>query len=105
MTIPRTPIPEGPVSTVRGRWQAPALTWLTRVLLVVAVASAVVPGRGGTVLAVGVVGVVVATPLLRVGWLVLRWTQERDWRFVVLGLALLAVVGIGAGLAAAGVGS
>jgi len=48
--------------------------------------------------------VVSATPLLRVTWLIFRWSEERDWRFVVLGVALLGVVGLGALLALAGVG-
>ena len=52
-----------------------------------------------------VVVAVVSVPLLRVGWLVHRWRQERDGRFVAIGLALLAVVAAGAALAALGVGS
>ena len=99
------PIPAGTVSTIRGRWQGPALTWLTRVVFVVAIVAALAPGAAGVALATVAVTAVVATPLLRVGWLVFRWRQEEDWRFVGAGLGLLLVVAIGALLAALGVGS
>ncbi len=100
----RTPIPPGVVSRVRGRWQRPVLTWTTRALLVVALVSVVVPDPARTVLAVAVVAAVVAAPLLRVAWLVLRWTHEHDRRFAVAGTGLLAVIGLGGTLAALGVG-
>jgi hypothetical protein len=93
MSEPRAPIPAGQVSTVRGRWQAPALTWVTRTVIALGLLAAVVPDP------------VIATPLLRVAWLVHRWRQERDRRFVGFGLGLLAVIAVGAGLAALGVGS
>ena len=104
MSEARAPIPAGPVSTIRGRWQAPGLTWLTRVVLVVAALSAVAPDPIAPVMAGTAVAAVIATPLVRVAWLVLRWAQEEDWRFVLAGLGLLAVVGLGAGLAALGGG-
>ncbi len=102
---PRQPIPAGAVSTVRGRLQGPALTWVTRVVIVAGLVSAVLPDPAGDVVATAVVAAVVAVPLLRVAWLVFRWRQEHDARFVRMGLALLAVVGVGALLAAVGVGS
>lgn len=34
----------------------------------------------------------VATPLVRVGWLVQRWARLGDWRFAAVGTALLGVV-------------
>jgi len=101
----REPIPSGRVSTIRGRWQAPALAWTTRAVIVAGLLSAVLPGQAGITVATAVVTAIIAAPLLRVVWLVHRWRQERDRRFVALGLALLAVVGIGAGLAALGVGA
>lgn len=101
---PRTPIPEGAVSTIRGRWQRPALAWTTRVVIALGLLSAVLPHRASTAVATVVVASVVATPLLRVAWLVHRWRQERDGRFVAAGVLLLAVVGLGAVLAALGVG-
>jgi 4-hydroxybenzoate polyprenyltransferase len=102
---PRPPIPGGQVSTIRGRWQAPALTWTTRVVLVAGLVSVVLPDVAGIAVATAVVAVVIATPLLRVAWLVWRWHQEHDQRFVSIGLVLLAVIGAGAALAALGVGS
>ena len=98
-------IPEGTVSTIRGRWQGPGLTWLTRVVFVIAVVGALAPGATGIALATTAVVAVVATPLLRVAWLVFRWMQEDDWRFVCAGIGLLLVVAVGALLAALGVGS
>jgi len=84
------------VSTIRGRWQAPVLTRVAQVMFVLAVVGMLVPAAIGSVLAVAVVGAVIAIPLLRVCWLVFRWWQERDTRFAVIGLALLAVVAFGA---------
>jgi 4-hydroxybenzoate polyprenyltransferase len=85
-----------PVSTIRGRWQIPALTWVTRVLLVVATIGAFVPSVVGSAIQTAVVATAVAVPLLRVAWLIHRWRQERDWVFFRLGLALLCVIGAGA---------
>lgn len=100
----RAPIPPGTVSTVRGHWQAPALSWTTRVVIAAGVLGVVLPGPGGIALSTVVVAAVVATPLLRVVWLVHRWRQEGDGRFVALAAGLLAVVAVGAALAALGVG-
>jgi uncharacterized membrane protein len=47
------------------------------------------------------IGLIIATPLLRVVWLVYRWAQEKDTRFVLTGVLLLAVVAVGAIVAAA----
>lgn len=100
----RAPIPAGRVSTIRGHYQAPGLTWLTRIVIVAGVLGAVLPGAAGIAVATAAVGAVMAAPLLRVAWLVFRWTQERDRRFIGVGLALLGVVALGATLAALGVG-
>ena len=100
----RDPIPSGSVSSIRGRVQAPALTWLTRAVVVVGVLGAVLPGDAGIGVATAAVGAVVAAPLLRVLWLVFRWSQEDDRRFIAVGLGLLGVIGLGARLSALGVG-
>ncbi len=105
MTGLRTPIPEGAVSTIRGRIQAPVLIWLTRVVMVIGVVGAVLPGEAGIAVATAAVGAVTAAPLVRVAWLVFRWWQERDRRFIAVGLALLTVVLVGAVLSALGVGT
>lgn len=94
----------GAVSTIRGRWQAPALTWVTRVVIVLGVASAVVPDAVAVALATAAVATIVAAPVVRVAWLVFRWWQERDRRFMATGAALLVVVAAGAVLAALGAG-
>ena len=92
------------VSTIRGRYQAPGLTWLTRLVIVAGVLGALLPGAAGIAVATAAVAAVVAAPLVRVAWLTFRWTQEDDRRFVTLGVALLTVVAAGAALAAAGIG-
>lgn len=104
MTGGREPIPPGTVSTIRGRYQRPALTSLTWAVVVAGLVSAVLPGPARIAVATGAVVAVVAAPLLRVAWLVHRWSQEHDRRFQLLGVALLAVVAAGAALSAAGVG-
>lgn len=105
MTAARSPIPGGTVSQISGRFQAPALSWLTRVVLVLSLVGGLLGGSVGRLVATAAVAAIVATPLLRLAWLILRWTQERDRRFVVTGSALLAVVALGGALAALGVGS
>jgi hypothetical protein len=37
---------------------------------------------------------VVATPIVRIAWLVVWWWRERDALFVFIGVLLLAVVGL-----------
>ena len=64
-------------------------------LFVLAGVGIVVPGTGGTVAAGAAIAVVTATPLLRVVWVIIRLFQERDHRFVYVGLALLSVVTLG----------
>lgn len=105
MSAAREPIPAGTVSTIRGRIQAPALTWLTRLVVVVGVLGTVVPGDAGIAVATVAVSAVIAAPLVRVMWLVFRWTQERDRRFILVGTGLLAVIAAGAVLSALGVGN
>ena len=104
MTQDREPIPPGRVSTVRGRWQGPALTWLTRVVIVLALVGGLLGGRVGNGLAVAAVAAVIGIPIARVVWLIGRWHHEHDTRFVLAGIALLVTIGAGAFLAALGVG-
>lgn len=105
MTAARSPIPGGTVSRIRGRFQGPGLTWLTRVVLVLSLCGGLIGGPFGRALAVAAVGAIMVTPLIRVAWLILRWSQERDRRFVLTGAALLMVVAIGGTLAALGIGT
>lgn len=100
----REPVPAGRVSIITGRWQRPALTWVTRIVLLLCILAGAIAGESGDTLALVAVVTVIATPLLRVAWLVFRWIQERDARFAAAGIGLLVVVATGAVLAALGVG-
>ena len=104
MTDVREPIPPGVVSTIRGRWQTPALTIVTWFTLILSMVAVVLAGPVGDAVGAVVVAAIVATPLLRVAWLAFRWWQEGDGRFVRTALALLAVVASGGVLTIAGVG-
>lgn len=104
MTAERVSVPAGVVSQIRGRWQIPALTWLIRVVLVIAVLGGLVDHPAGRFLAGASVAAIVAAPLLRLAWLVFRWVQEGDRRFVGVGLGVMVVVAGGGVLAALGVG-
>lgn len=96
----RAPVPHGRVSTIRGYWQAPALTMVTVSVLAMSIAGVALPNSIGRALSGTSVAVVVATPILRVAWLVFRWWQERDRRFILIGMGLLLVAATGAMLAA-----
>ncbi len=91
-----------PVSIIKGRRQRPALRVISIGAWVLAGIGAL--SHGGWFFAAGVsaITLVVATPLLRVGWLILRWCQERDWRFAWMGMALLAVIAMAGLVALAG---
>lgn len=95
----REPIPAGRVSRVRGRWQRPALRAATGLALLLAVVALLVPGGVGERVAGAAVAVVLAGPLVRVAWLVLRWRHEHDRRFVAAGLGVLAIIATGTALA------
>lgn len=95
---------DAPISIVTGRRQARALRTITVLALVTAGTSLVAPPPLDRGLAVAALGVVMATPVLRVVWLIFRWAQERDTRFVALGTALIAVIAMGALASALGLG-
>ena len=78
---------------------AGGLWWAVVVAAGLAAVGLAVPGRLGVAVAVAAVAVVVASPLLRVLWLVVAWWRHDDRRFVLVGLALLGVVAAGAGIA------
>lgn len=67
------------------------------VLAVPSVASDAVWARW---LGVGAVVVLVAAPLIRVGWLVGGWWHQGDRRFAAAGVVLLSIVAAGALIAA-----
>jgi hypothetical protein len=71
----------------------------TAAALVLGVLGAVLPGDAGTATATAAVGVVAGVPLVRVAWLAARWARKGDVRFAGLAVALLAVIGLGVGIA------
>lgn len=75
---------------------ATGLQGATVAAFVLAVLAMAVPDPGGHGLGVAVVVLLVAAPLLRVVGLVVRWWSEGDRRFVLVGIGLLAIVGVGA---------
>ncbi len=74
----------------------PLMLIATIAALLLAVIGAVVDGRVGTVAAGLAVGVIVATPLLRVVIVGVHWLRIGDRRFAMTAIALLSVVGLGA---------
>ena len=79
---------------------AQALRGATIATFVLAIVG-LTPGRVGDVAGAIAVGMVVAAPLLRVLWLMIRWARARDARFAAMAAALLVIVLGGAALAAA----
>lgn len=90
------------ISRVTGRRQGPALRRAT----IIAWALAGIGTLGGAqpFATAGVVAIalVIGAPLLRVGWLMFCWTQERDWRFVWAAAALFGVIAVAGLVALAG---
>lgn len=48
---------------------------------------------------VAMVVVLIAAPIGRIGWLLVRWLRRGDWRFAGAAVALLAVMGVALALA------
>ena len=86
------------MSTERVRYERIiwALRFSTRVALVAALVATVLPGQMGRDAGAVAVGLVIAAPLLRVGWLALRWWRWGDRGFSAVATSLLGIVGIGA---------
>lgn len=76
-----------------------ALWWVVVIAAGLAALGLALPGRVGLVVATAAVVVAVAAPLLRVLWLIVAWWRARDWRFVVIGAVVLAIVATGAAIA------
>jgi hypothetical protein len=72
--------------------------------LVIAAVAIALTGRVGEEVGAVAVAAIVAAPLLRVAWLAFRWWHERDRRFLITAIALLAIIASGAALTVAGVG-
>lgn len=71
---------------------ATVLQWGSVAALVLGLLATLLPRDVGRPLAWGSFGVVVAAPLVRVGWLAFRWVQRRDYRYAALALTLLLIV-------------
>jgi hypothetical protein len=87
------------VSRVTGRRQRPILRTTTLIAWILAGLGALSEAQPFVTAGVVALVLVTAAPLLRVTWLMFRWVQERDWRFVWAAVALLGVIAV-AGLAA-----
>jgi hypothetical protein len=96
---PSEPIAQGAPSRIRGRFQVPVLRAAGFVALGLSLAAVLLSGHPQVVAAWAAIAVVLAVPIVRVIWLMLRWTQERDWRFLALGAGLLVAVSGGVALA------
>ena len=77
-------------------WTLQFFTW---VALGAAVAGLLLPDPIGNAAGALAVGVVVGAPLVRVGWLAVRWYHRGDRRYAAVAAALLLIVGTGAVLA------
>jgi hypothetical protein len=72
-----------------------ALWWVVVVAAVLAALGLALPGEAGDAVAAAAVVVVIASPLLRVLWLIVAWWRTGDWRFVAVGSTVLAIVALG----------
>ena len=88
------------MSTERVRYERIiwALRLSTRVTLLAALVATVVPGEWGRDTGAAAVGLVIAAPLLRVGWLTYRWWRWGDRAFSAVAGSLLVIVGLGAAI-------
>ena len=83
------------VSNITGRYQRP---WLRAVAVSIGTLSAAglaVPGRTSDILLGSAMVLLIATPLLRVVWVIYRVAREGDRRFAMVGVALLSAVALG----------
>jgi len=64
----------------------------TAVVFTLALVALLAPDDLGTAMGWAAVGALIFVPLVRVGWLVERWRRKRDWRFVAVGLVLMAII-------------
>lgn len=89
------------MSTERVRYERIiwALRVTKRVAIVVALVATVTPGTAGRNAGAIAVGLVIAAPLLRVGWLAYRWWRWGDRTFASVAASLLVLVGTGAAIA------
>jgi hypothetical protein len=81
---------------VRRRVLVRALVILTAVLSALALLVVVLPEPAEEPVAVATVALLIAAPVLRVGWLGIRWWRLGDRRFALVAAALIGVVALAA---------
>lgn len=89
---------ENPRHGLVRRWSA----WLERAAVgafVLAAAAVAVPGDVGEALAVALVALLVATPLVRVALAAVRFSRIGDRRYALVATALLVIVAAGSAVA------
>ena len=94
MTQPTTPGQPTAVAT-SAAWRT-AIRGAAVAVLLLATAGALVPGRTGRALDAAAVTVVVAAPLVRLVALAVGFLRERDGRYALAAMGLLAIVATGA---------
>jgi hypothetical protein len=77
----------------RQRFLIAFLRFAVVLVFVLGLAGLVLPSDVFRPVAVTMVSLLVATPVVRVGWLVVRWLRLGDIRFALAGGLLLAVMG------------
>ncbi len=83
------------VSHLTGQYQRPWMRAVAISLASLSLAGLVLPGRTGDFLLSSALMLLIATPLLRVVWVVHRVAKEGDRQFAIIGVALLSVVALG----------
>ena len=81
---------------VRRRVLVRALVVLTAVLSALAATVIVLPPPAEEPVAVATVALLIAAPVLRIGWLGVRWWRLGDRRFALVAAALIGVVALAA---------
>jgi uncharacterized membrane protein len=83
------------VSNLTGQYQRPWLRAVAIAIGTLSLAGLVVPGRTSDILLGSAMTLLIATPLLRVVWVIYRVAKEGDRRFALVGVALLSAVALG----------
>lgn len=80
--------------------QAGQLVWRTLLFAAaLALVGVLLPSSIGKPVEIASISIVVAIPLLRVVWLIKRWSSVRDTRYVRWAILLLVLVAVGPALA------
>lgn len=95
------PVGDGPRDPKAGRFDGTvtALRVTTGLVAVAAIVALLLGGGPGDRVARVAIGLLVAAPLVRVGWLAARWFRRGDLRFGLAACGVLAIVAVGVLLA------